>query len=167
MKKEKIEKGYEVVYDHKGFTLHAGNPIVFPSKELAEAYKENYDARPWVDKKLYIRPAHFGGGELKECREFEGKSVYNADWYFGTDALKIGSYVEQEIVDMLINCLPPACLRSDCTQLGEAADHKVDEDGMCRAVYGTFKKVAEDIWEYCGNCFRGENVPSGKPISIV
>lgn len=118
-------------------------------------------------QKLYIRPATYEGRSLKECRIHEGKKVYNTDWYYGTDALFIGDYVEEDIVDDLINMLPPACMRSDCSQLGEAADHKVDENGKTRATYATFKKIAEHTWEYCGNCFRGENVARGKEIPMV
>ncbi|MDE7423953.1 MAG: hypothetical protein K2N51_09700 [Lachnospiraceae bacterium] len=74
------------------------------------------------------------------------------------DALKVGDLVEQEIVDELMGCLPPACMRNDCAQLGEPASHKPDKNGNYKSTYATFKKVAEGIWEYCGDCFRGENV---------
>lgn len=161
MAKLKVTEGYEVVYDHKGITLHAGNPVVFPSKELAETYKENYVRFPWWSNELYIKGSSVAL-ELEECRTHEGKTVYNRDWYFGPDSLKIGSLVEQNVVDDLVNCLPPACMRNDCTQHGEAFTHMNDlESNKCRPVYATFKCVAENIWEFCGYCFRGENVQRG------
>ena len=38
--------------------------------------------------------------------------------------------------------------------------------GEWKATYATFKKVGGEwpygIWQYCGHCFRGENVERGK-----
>ena len=42
-----------------------------------------------------------------------------------------------------------------------------NDNGKIRPVYTTFKRVAEDTWEYCGSCFRGENVQRGKKLSYV
>ena len=157
-----VKPGYQVVYDHKGYTLCAGNPVVFPEYEIAEKYMKKYTTRPWFDHELYIKEVVYEGRVLKECRIHEEKKVYNKDWYYGTDALAIGDLVEEEIVDDIINALPPACMRSDCTQLGEPANHKVDANGKTKATYETFKKIAENTWEYCGDCFRGENVANEK-----
>lgn len=75
----------------------------------------------------------------------------------------IGAQVAEEVVDEAVNCLPPACLRSDCTQLGEPYSHREDpETGAWRATYATFRKLSEGVWEYCGDCFRGENTRRGK-----
>lgn len=153
-----VKEGYEVVYDHNGYTLTAGNPVVFPERILAEKYMEHYKSRPWFDHELYIREVVYEGRALKPCREYNGKQVYNSSWYYGTDALNVGDLVEQEIVDNLMDSLPPVCMRSDCSQIGEPASHKEDTNGNYKATYATFKKVAEGIWEYCGDCFRGENV---------
>ena len=54
--------------------------------------------------------------------------------------------------------MPPVCMRSDCSQIGEPAAHKINDESIYKATYATFKRIAEDIWEYCGECFRGENV---------
>lgn len=99
---------------------------------------------------------------------FNGKPVWTED-DFTYDAVKIGDYVEQAVVDEAMDCLPPACMRSDCSQLGEPYSHMIDErSGKVRATYETFKKVGGEwpngIWEYCGRCFRGENVEREKPI---
>lgn len=161
------KEGYKVVYDHDGYTLCAGNSIVFPERELAEKYLENYKNRPWMKHELYICNATYEGRALKECREYEGKKVYNKDWYYGTDALAIGDLVEEEIVDDLLNCLPPACMRSDCSQLGEPYSIRIDECGIARNTYATFKQVDKETWEYCGDCFRGENMQRGQtPVSV-
>lgn len=156
-----IKEGYEVVYDYNGHTLHAGNPVVFPEREIAEKYLSYYANKNWHDHELYIRSAVFEGKALKECRKYNGKKVYNISWYYGTAALSIGDLVEESIVEDIVNALPPACWRSDCTQLGTPANHRIDSDGKLRATYETFKKVAENTWEYCGDCFRGENVQHG------
>lgn len=162
-----VKVGYEVCYDYKGYQLNAGNRIVFPSKEIAEKYKKNYQQHDWVNEKLYVCETKSTGGELTPCRKHNGKDVYNKDWYFGTDALDVGDYVEEEIVDYLMNCLPPRCSRSDCCQIGEPFNHKTDENGVAQPTFGTFKKVAENTWEFCGYCFAGENEMRGNNSSYV
>ncbi len=169
-----IEKeGYKVVYDHNGYTLSAGNPIVFPERELAEKYMANYSYYPvkydkacyytgYRDVKLYITTAVFKGRKLKDCREYNGKKVYNQSWYYGPSALAVGDLVEENIVDDIINALPPACMRSDCVQLGEPAGMTLDESGNIRSTFYTFKRVADDVFEYCGECIRGRNSNSCK-----
>lgn len=73
-----------------------------------------------------------------------------------------GDWVTQEVVDEYMNALPPACMRSDCSQLGEPYSHREDpESGKFRATYLTFAKVAPGLWEYRGHCFRGENTERG------
>lgn len=153
-------EGYEVVYDHKGYTLHAGNPFVFPVKEAAETYMENYAKYPWCDHSLYIRPSVWEGRQLVPCREFEGNKVINKSYYFGIMSLKKGSLVEENIVNDLMNCVPPAKMSSSCFQVGKAFDHAEDpRTNKVRARYSTFQRIAENIWKYCGECFYGETVP--------
>lgn len=154
-----VREGWEVVYDYKGFTLHAGNPMVFPEKELAEKYLKHYQNNPWMEHTLYLKPGIYEGRELKKCRIHENQKVYNTDWYYGTDALCAGDLVEEDIVDELINCLPPACMRSDCTQLGEAYSHEEDSEGRTKPTFATFEKIAEFTWKFCGYCFAGKNTP--------
>ena len=72
-----VKEGYEVVYDYKGYTLTAGNPVVFPERILAENYMENYKKNPWFEHELYIREAVYEGKALQPCREYNGKQVYN------------------------------------------------------------------------------------------
>lgn len=159
--------GYEVVYDYGNHTLNAGNSIVFPEKEIAEKYKKNYQSLPWMKHDVYIRETIFEGKALRECRIYDGKKVYNKDWYYGTSALEIGDLVENEIVDGLMDCIMPACMRSDCSQLGEPSSTRIDENGKARTTFETFKKVDTDIWEYCGDCFKGENVQHGTELLYV
>ena len=88
---------------------------------------------------------------------------------FTYEAVKVGDYVEQAIVDAAMDCVPPACMRADCSQMGEPYSARMDEKtGRWRDTYETFRKVGGEwpngIWEYCGHCFRGENVERGKPI---
>lgn len=159
--------GYEVVYDYGNHTLNAGNSIVFPEKEIAEKYKKNYQSLPWMKHDVYIRETIFEGKALRECRIYDGKKVYNKDWYYGTSALEIGDFVEAEIVDDLMDCLPPACMRNDCSQVGEPSSSRIDENGKERYTFSTFKRVTLEIWEYCGDCFKGENVPHGTELLYI
>lgn len=158
--------GYKVVYDYKGHQLSAGNSYIFPDRQLAENYKKYYQSRPLFDNELYIVETIYKG-ELKPCCMHNGKRVYNMDWWVTLDAFAIGDYVEEKIVDDLMDSLWPACMRSDCMQLGEPHSSRIDENGKVRDTYCTFKKVAEGIYEYCGDCFRGENVKRGKELSYV
>lgn len=162
-----VTKGYKVVYNHQGYELCAGNPIVFADREMAERYMRGYQRKPWFTDPLYIVEATYEGRRLKPCREYEGKRVYNWD-YWTYEGAEIGDLVEEEIVDDAINAVPPACMRSSCMQCGEPSDTRIDEeDGNAYATYSTFKKVAEGIYEYCGDCFKGENVQRGKEIPYV
>ena len=96
---------------------------------------------------------------------FNGKTVWSRD-NFDYTSVQVGDYVEQAIVDDAVNCLPPACLRDSCTQMGDPYSHRHDPDsGKWRPTYATFKRVSGEwphgIWEYCGHCFHSENVERG------
>lgn len=66
-------------------------------------------------------------GERCDCGEApaDDKEVYTEDT-FDYGKAKVGDYVSQGVVDNAVNCLPPACMRSDCTQLGEPYSHRED-----------------------------------------
>ena len=162
-----VKTGYAVMYEHNGYMLHAGNPIVFPEFEIADKYLNNYEKNHnHLSEKLVLKVATYEGKALVDRRIHEGKPVFNRDWYYGPDALYIGDLIEEDIVDDVINCLPPVCMRSDCVQLGEATSQRYDENGRVRTTYVTFKKIADKTWEYCGDCFPGENEQRGKDISV-
>ena len=162
-------KEYRVVYNYNEFTIEAGQNRWIPSKEIADKILKYQQSKPYFrNTELYLEERERTEPiDKADCRTYQGKTVYNPDWlYF--DALEIGDYVEAEVVDNFMNMLPPACWRSDCAQIGEPASHMLDErDGKCKATYQTFKRVAKDTWEYCGDCFRGENVKRGKEIQYV
>ena len=161
-----VTTGYKAVYDRKGSRIGVGNGYIFPLREMAEAEANDFNNRPWnKDDHAYVIETIYEGRLPRECREYNGKTVHNMDtWRY---AYPIGSYVEEEVVDEAINALPPACMRSDCMQMGEPADTRIDENGNGRNTYETFKKIAEGIYEYCGDCFKGENVRRGKEMSYV
>ena len=102
---------------------------------------------------------------------YNGKKVWTED-EFSYETVKVGDYVEQAVVDNAMDLLPPACMRSDCSQVGEPYSHRQDPNtGKWRATYSTFKKVGGEwpngIWQYCGTCFRGENEERGKdPVYV-
>lgn len=87
---------------------------------------------------------------------------------FCCDSAKVGDLVTDEVVDEMANALPPACMRSDCTQCGEPYSYRGDpETGTWRPTYDTFKRVEKGVWRYCGHCFRGENTERGKEAYYV
>lgn len=102
---------------------------------------------------------------------FNGKEVITAE-NFSYSTVKIGDYVTQEVVDDAMDCLPPACMRSDCMQMGEPYSFRVDpKTGKERSTYATFKKVGGEwpngVFEYCGHCFRGENTERGEEPAYI
>ena len=83
---------------------------------------------------------------------------------FSFECIKVGMTVSEEVIDDLMNCMPPASYRSDCAQVGEPYGHREDpETGRWRPTYGTFKRSdkKKEAWVFCGYCFRGENVVRG------
>lgn len=159
-----ICKGYKVVYNNKNYILSVGNPIVFYDYESALRYMNGCKKKPiYKDKNIYIADAIYEGKIPKKCRFYNGKKVFNKDyWYY--EGASIGELVEFEIVEDLINCVPPTSLKQNCIQCGEPYDARYDENGNIRNTYTTFKKITPDIYEYCGNCFKGENVEKGIKI---
>ena len=98
----------------------------------------------------------------------EVKTVEN----FSYEEAKIGDLVDADFIGDMLDCLPPACMRSDCSQMGEPYSHREDpKTGRWRPTFATFKRIAgcdeDGIWEYCGHCFCGENVERGNdPIYV-
>lgn len=95
-----------------------------------------------------------------------GKEVFTEDT-FNYSSEKVGNLVDAEVVMNAMDCLPPACMRLDCAQMGEPYSHREDpETGKWRATYATFRCLKGDwnegVWEYCGNCFCGETTERGK-----
>lgn len=152
--------GFEVVYYYKNLRLYAGNKMIFPVRKPAEIYKKHYAERPYFDAELKIEEIEYQGIPLPPYQIFNKKEVIDKDHYFGMDACESGDYFTDNVVDMLINMLPPACLRQNCTQIGGAYDHKYDKHGRYKPTFATFEKITDKIWRYCGLCFYGENEPA-------
>ena len=101
---------------------------------------------------------------MAEAKYHKGKVVLTQET-FDYATVQIGDYVEKAVVDSAMDCMPPACMSGQCSQMGEPYSHREDPDtGRWRATYATFKRCpgTQDIWEYCGHCFRGENVERGR-----
>ena len=164
-----IGPGYKAVYDHAGYQICAGNPYVFFSKEMAQRQCESFNNRPWNrDTKAYVIEATYEGKRPKELRYYEGKPVYNEDWWFG-DIGKVGDLVEWKIADEAGNCVPPVSYGNNFIQCGEPYSSRLDDNTKkYRNTYSTFKRIADDVWMYCGNCFRGEDVERGaEPVYVA
>lgn len=114
-----------------------------------------------------IEEVTYDGIPLSEPKMYNGKEVVDKEHYFGLDAHEIGDYFTEDMVNYFMDLLPPACMRSNCSQIGEPCSSRIDENGKGRITYSTFKKVDDGIWEYCGDCFRGENYMHGKDIPYV
>lgn len=100
--------------------------------------------------------------EIKLCF----KEVFTKDT-FDFNKAKIGDLVDSDFVSGMMDLLPPACMSLRCAQVGEPYSHREDpENGKLRPTFSTFKCIDgnwnKGLWEYCGNCFRGETVERGK-----
>lgn len=164
IKKEKKKRRKE---KQNGYRLAVGNPQVFPLKKVAETYKKHYEAYPWFNDEIFIEEKSYEGVPIKEYQTFNGKEIIDADHYFGLDSCEIGSYFAEGLVNEFMDMLMPACMRDDCSQLGEPIALRMDEQGTYRNTYATFKKIEDNIWEYCGDCFRGENIKRGNDPRYV
>jgi len=159
--------GYKVVYYHKDQELSAGNPQIFPIRKAAEVYKQHYGSYPWMEHELFVKEVTYEGVPLGESQFYNGKEVVDKEHYFGLDAHEVGTYFTEDMVNTFMDVLPPACMRSDCSQIGEPVSCRIDDAGNNKNTYSTFKRIADGIWEYCGDCFKGENIRRGVPLPYV
>lgn len=152
--------GYRAMRSYKGIELTVGNGVIYPNREMAEAEAEAYMRQPWSHDKAYVVETVYEGKRPKPCREYEGKKVFNRDyWSYNRP---IGSLVERQIAEDAGNCVPPRTWTRNMIQCGEPAGSKVEG-----TTYATFIRVTEDIWKWCGNCFAGESEPRGTEVPYV
>lgn len=145
--------GFEAVYYNKKCRIPVGNARVYPIRKAAEALKRHYESYPWFDHDIVIEEVEYEGVPLNESMIHNGKEVIDLDHYFGLDACEIGDYFAEDIINQLVNMLPPVCMRSNYIQIGGSISHEMNENGKNRPTYATFKRISENIFEYCGNCF--------------
>lgn len=100
-----------------------------------------------------------------KSRMYHGKYVLNEEWY-NADSIRKGDYVEESVLNILVNSATPILERGNCTQLSGVYDTRLDEEGNCKNTYTTFKKVASETWVYCGHCFYGETREHGEEIYL-
>lgn len=152
--------GYRAMRSYKRMELTVGNGVIYPDREMAEAEVEHYMSQPWSQEKAYVVETVYEGKRPKPCREYEGKRVFNRDyWSYNRP---IGSLVERQIAEDAGNCVPPRTWTRNMIQCGSPAGSKVEG-----TTYATFVRVTEDIWKWCGNCFAGESEPRGTEIPYV
>lgn len=92
------------------------------------------------------------GIEVKSLKSWQESGLPYFEDYF-----QPGDIVEADIVDNLVNSLPPRTLRSTCTQSGEPYSSAKAENGNYYATYTTFHRVEDGKWKYDGECFAGKN----------
>lgn len=114
------------------------------------------------------RPAKPHHDRKCENMTYHEKEVFTPET-FDYSTAQVGDYVTQGVVDDAMACLRPACMTSQCAQLGGPYSHREDPDtGEWQATYATFRRVADGIWQYCGHCFQGENVECGRdPVYVA
>ena len=154
------DKEFALFYEYKGREIPVGSEGWVPTLRIANNLIDHYELKHLLDgREVYIK-ARPRQREYIPMLTYKHRAVQNKDYCFW-NALKVGDYIDQERADYIINCYTPASMRTDCTQMGEPAATKIDDDGNERNVYITVKKIADGVWEYCGRCFRGENTERG------
>lgn len=154
-------KEFRIMYTNRGYSVPAIQPW-FPTRELAMKALRKLQRRPsWQNEKLFLTERTEADRNLIPCQVHCGKPVYSSDYYF-SEALDPGDCVTEDVINNIVNALPPAYMRSDCVQSGEPYSCRIDDADRTRNTYQTFKRVADGIWEFCGDCFRGENVQHGE-----
>lgn len=71
------------------------------------------------------------------------------------DYFTVGDLVGRDVVDELINSVPPVTFRSRCTQVGEVFSFAKDEKGVAKDVFITFAVFNDKWWKFKGYCFQG------------
>lgn len=69
-----------------------------------------------------------------------------------------GDTVDEEIVELFMNCIPPLYYQSDYRQCGEPVKHcrLPENDSLYAPTYMTFKRI-DGVWVFVGDCFRGKS----------
>ena len=149
-------KQYQVTYKNHIPTEHAANIIIKKAKQLPYM-QEHADSMSIIETE---EP-----GERKKCRIHNGRHVLNED-YFYYDALCKGTLIEDDVVDELINSLPPRYLSHSLFQSGEPCSMRMDGD-KARNTYATYVRVDKNTWMFCEDCFYGESEQRGKEIAYA
>lgn len=77
------------------------------------------------------------------------------------DNAAVGTKVTESVVDYFRNLISPTLDHEHLMQVGSPYDHIEDaRTKSLRPIYGTFKRVTTNVWEYRGNCFLGEDIPA-------
>lgn len=89
--------------------------------------------------------------------EYSGNSPYTmSNWKHDKtlDNLKPGMDVTREVIDDLLNSVPPTTYKRTCFQPGEP--YTVVKG---QSAYQTFAQNADGTWKYIGLCAAGQNKP--------
>ena len=154
---------YRVVYKHKnGNIVTAGSHGWIPDKEVADkllTYENNWFLENFHENKnCFLETRETDEPDNRVPMEmYNGKLVHNEDHLYW-DALDIGDYVDGAVANYIMNCVIPAFFTRQVIQCGEPEDTVEDPNNPnhYRNTYLTLVRVADDVWEFRGYCFKGQ-----------
>jgi len=146
-------KVFKVFYKYKDFELSASQNE-FLSIEAAELFKKRYQATHKDDilfiKKVdswYFTPEH-PERQPEQNTEKDGKTIFSQD-FFTYDSARVGDFVKMDVVENLINCVPPLYFYK-IFQTSEPYGYT--KEGT---IYLTFKEENSN-YIFCGACLEGK-----------
>lgn len=146
-------KVFKVFYKYKDFELSASQNE-FLSIEAAELFKKRYQASHIDDilsikevESWYFTPEH--PERIPEPNtEKDGRVIFSQD-FFCYDSARVGDLVAYQVVDDLLNSVPPLYYKDIC-QTSEPYSHTAEGP-----LYITFKHFNNDFI-FCGACLAGK-----------
>ena len=146
-------KVFKVFYKYKDFDMSASQNE-FLSIEAAELFKKRYQATHKEDilsikevDSWYFTPEH-PERQPEPNTEKDGRVIFSQD-FFSYDSARVGDLVAYQVVDDLLNSVPPLYYKDVC-QTSEPYSHTANGP-----LYLTFKHFNNDFI-FCGACLAGK-----------
>lgn len=73
--------------------------------------------------------------------------------------VEVNQIISNEVMEQLINCVPPTTYGRGLFQVGEPADHEYEalNEGIEIPLFDTYKRT-DNGWIYLGTCREGEKI---------
>lgn len=121
--------------------------------------KECYDILKFVEQE---RGKFINKAGPKSMSDWENNGIASFSEFFFP-----GDLVTDDVYDHFLNILPPATMWKYLLQVGEPANHEIDNrTGKCRATYMSFSE-ANGRWLYVGECFLREVTDRTHPFRLA